>query len=77
VPVHDKADAAGLGGEIGKVPDPRYEVGPEGVAAVLMSRTRWIVLVEDLEYLGPSVGLERVPGVFGKTERIARPSSPG
>ena len=30
---------------------------------------RWIVQVEDLEELGTTVGLERLPRVFGETER--------
>ena len=42
-----------------------------------MNDSRWIVLVENLEQLGPSVGLKRVPRVFGQTERVARPSCPG
>jgi hypothetical protein len=36
----------------------------------------WVALVEDLQQLGMSVGLERAPRVFGQTERIARPSRP-
>ena len=30
-----------------------------------MNDPRWFVLIEDLEQLGPPVGFERVPRVFG------------
>jgi hypothetical protein len=36
----------------------------------------WLVLIKDLEYLGTAIGLERVPRVVGKTERIGRPRPP-
>jgi hypothetical protein len=35
----------------------------------------WLVLAKDLEQLGTAVGLERVPHVVGKPERISRPTS--
>ena len=38
-----------------------------------MDDGRWVFLVEDLEQLGSSVGLERVPRVFVQTSRVARP----
>lgn len=40
-----------------------------------LNDTRWIVLFEDLEELATSVRLERLPSVFGETERVA--STPG
>ena len=34
----------------------------------------WVVMVQDLQYLGTSVGLEGMSRVFGQTAGIARPS---
>ena len=34
----------------------------------------WVVVVQDLQYLGTSVGLKGMSRVFGQAERIARPS---
>ena len=36
----------------------------------------WVFLAENLEQLGSSVGLERVPRVFGQISRVTRPGCP-
>jgi hypothetical protein len=56
------------------------------LTAALLSRTSsrqgrigprgWVFVAEDLEQLGSSVGLERLPRVFGQTSRVTRPSCP-
>lgn len=38
-----------------------------------MDHGRWVFLAEDLEQLGPSVSLERVPRIFVQISRVARP----